>query len=56
MFYFLLFRRPIADNQIAGETQLWNHIHRIHLIDQKMQSRHFQNDITQKTEHGFAKL
>jgi len=56
MFYFLLFRRPIADNQIAGETQLWNHIHRIHLVDQKMQSRHFQNDITQKTEHGFAKL
>jgi hypothetical protein len=55
MFYFLLFRRPITANKIAGETQIWNHIQRIHLIDQKLQTRHFREDIQQKSLHGFSK-
>ena len=54
MFYFLLFRKPITADKLAGQTQLWNHIHRIHLIDQKIQTRQFQRNIVQMTEHGFT--
>jgi hypothetical protein len=55
MFHFLLFRQPITSNKIAGETQIWNHVHRIHLIDQKLQTNHFRDDIQQKSKHGFKK-
>jgi hypothetical protein len=55
-FYYLIMHRPIRENQLPSQNQIWNHTRRIGLIDSEIRSLALRDAITRRTPNGFRIL
>jgi hypothetical protein len=54
-YYYLIMHQPITKDNISSQTSVWNHIHRLYLIDNELALRQHSR-VIQRSEHGFRTL